>query len=113
MSAVPQPAPESLPDGLPEIPPGIRRSQEAYWRDLPQLLPLRSRKRAWVAYHLDERVGFGPHKAELCQECHRRGFADDEVYVGRVEPHAEPPWAVIEVEDCGSDPPSWNGVLTA
>jgi hypothetical protein len=27
------------------IPPGIRRSQEAYWRDLPQLLKRKSRTR--------------------------------------------------------------------
>src|SRR5262249_37760758 len=39
----------------PPIPPGIRRSQEAYWRDLPQLVKLKSRKRLWVAYHGDER----------------------------------------------------------
>src|SRR5258708_5979138 len=50
------------------IPPGIRRSQEAFWRDLPELLktkPWWTRKRDWVAYHGDERVGF-PRPPRLC-----------------------------------------------
>ena len=67
MSAIPQPA-----DDMPEIAPGIRRSMEAYWRDLPQLLPLKSRKRRWVAYHGDERIGIAKDDEPLIRECLRR-----------------------------------------
>jgi hypothetical protein len=81
-----------------EIPPGILRSMQAYWRDLPQLLPLRSRKREWVAYHGDERVGFARTRAELYQECFRRGIHQGEFYVGRIRKRLEPPWEPIEIE---------------
>jgi hypothetical protein len=67
-----------------EIAPGILRSMQAYWRDLPQLLPLRSRKREWVAYHGDERVGFGRTQTDLYQVCIGRGLRDDEFYIGRI-----------------------------
>ena len=80
------------------IEPGILRSMQAYWRDLPQLLPMRSRKREWVAYHGDERVGFGLSQTELYQECFRRGLSSKEFYVGRICPQSEPPWEPIEIE---------------
>ena len=74
------------------IPPGIRRSQEAYWQDLPELLPKASRTRRWVAYHGGERIGFGRTETELYQECYRRGLKDDEFYIGRVRPSEVAPW---------------------
>jgi len=94
------PAPEES-SNVPGTPAGIRRSMEAYWRDLPQLLPLRSRKREWVAYHGDERVGFHSDKAELYQECYRRGYKGDEVYIGRLMPQYLPPWEPIDLDDFG------------
>ena len=81
-----------------QIAPGIVRSMQAYWRDLPQLLPLRSRKREWVAYHGDDRLAFGRSQTELYEECIRRGLRDDEFYIGRLEPDFQPPWEPIEVE---------------
>jgi hypothetical protein len=82
-----------------QIPPGIRRSQEAYWRDLPQLLSLKSGKRQWVAYHGDERVGFGSTSAELFQECmESRGLKKEEFYVDRLEPRALPPWEAEAID---------------
>lgn len=82
------------------IPPGIRRSQEAYWRDLPGLLKRKSRTRRWVAYHGDECIGFAATSAELYQECmQRRGLREDEFYVDRLEPRPLPPW---EAEECES-----------
>ncbi len=80
---------------LSKIPAGTRRSMEAFWRDLPQLLRLRSRKRLWAAYHGDERIGLGRTQTELYQECLRRGLQDDQFYVGRLEPAEEPPWATV------------------
>ena len=99
MSTNPEPGPP-----ISEVPPGILHSQEAYWRDLPELLNMKKRGRWWVAYHGDERVGFGRSQAELYQECFRRGFKGDEVYIGRVEPHAEAPWEEIEIESFGEFP---------
>jgi len=103
MSAVPEPTPDD-PSEVPQILPGIRRSMEAYWRDLPLLLPLKSRKRQWVAYHGDERVAFGPTQHGLYQECYRRGIDGDEVYIGRLEPDHLPPWEPIDLEDFGEGP---------
>ncbi len=42
MSTTPKPTPEQSWD-FPEVPAGIRRSQEAYRRDLPHLLLMKSR----------------------------------------------------------------------
>jgi hypothetical protein len=107
MATNPEPQPELAP-----VPPGIRRSQEAYWRDLPELLKIKKRGRWWVAYHGDERVGFARSQAELYQECCRRGFKGDEIYLGRVEPHTEAPWEEIEIESFGEGPDDDPGFPT-
>jgi hypothetical protein len=75
-----------------QVPPGIRCSQEAFWRELPELLPKASRKRRWVAYHGDERIGFGRTETELYQECYRRGLSEDEICIGRLRPVELAPW---------------------
>jgi hypothetical protein len=69
-----------------EIPPGIRRSQEALRRDLPRLLENRRLRGRWIAYHGDERIGIARDEATLLRECIRRGFADDEYYIGMITP---------------------------
>jgi hypothetical protein len=98
----------SVPPGS-QVPPGIRASQEAYWRDLPELLQQKPGERQWVAYHRQERIGFAATVAELYQECQRRGIPIGEFYVDRVEPRELPPW-VDEVIDVSFDtevpPPS-------
>lgn len=81
-----------------QIPPRIRCSQEAYWRELPGLLSLASRRCRWVAFHGDKRIGFGCTETELYQECHRRGLKDDEIYVGRLRPSLVPPWEAEVIE---------------
>src|SRR4051794_37139012 len=68
------------------VPPGIRRSQEAFHRDLPRLLESRKLRGQWVAYHGDERVGVTPRMADLTRECLRRGLQDDQFYVGLIDP---------------------------
>lgn len=50
----------------------IAKSQEAFRRDLPELL--KNRYGQWVAYHGDERIGFGRTQLELYRECLRRGL---------------------------------------
>src|SRR4030081_3704704 len=48
-----------------QIPEGIRRSQDAFFRDLPELLEDESLLGQWVAYHGDERVRIGPTQDEV------------------------------------------------
>ena len=68
------------------IAPMIAKSQEAFRRDLPQILDKRYGQ--WVAYHGDERIGFGRSQFELYDECIRRGLRDDEFVVRVVAPEA-------------------------
>src|SRR5262249_4939308 len=76
------------------VPPGILASQEAYWRDLPQLLKLKSPQRPWGAYHREQRGGVARPAEDLYQECERRGIPTSEFYVDRLEPRAFAPWEV-------------------
>jgi hypothetical protein len=69
-----------------EVPPGIRRSQEALRRDLPRLLENRRLRGRWIAYHGDERIGIARDKFILLRECIQRGFAEDEYYIGMIIP---------------------------
>lgn len=85
----------------PGIPPGILRSQQAFWRDLPHLLSLPRLRGRWVCYHGGERIGIGTH-AELIRQCGRRGIPDDVLYLGRIRPRELPPWEPEDVEPLGS-----------
>jgi hypothetical protein len=82
------------------IPPGILRSQEAFWRDLRQLLSQGKLRGRWVCYHSGERIGIGTHE-ELIRECRRRGIADDTYYLGCIRPRELPPWEPEEIEPLG------------
>jgi hypothetical protein len=73
-----------LVHGAYEIAPLVARSQAAFRRDLPELL--KSHYRQWVAYHGENRVGFGRTQFELYDECYRRGLRDDEFVVRSIEP---------------------------
>lgn len=84
----------------PPIPEGIRRSQEAFWRDLPQLLTRKKQIGQWVCYRGDERIGIGRYE-DLIRECVRRGFRDDEYDLAIIEPHHQPPWEEEEIEPLG------------
>jgi hypothetical protein len=67
-----------------EIAPMVERSQAAFRRDLPDLM--KTHYRLWVAYHGDERIGFGRDKVDLYHECLRRGLNRHEFVVRSVEP---------------------------
>ncbi len=75
---------DPLPPGLRPVPPGILRSLTAFRRDLPELM--KTHYGQWVAYHGDERLGFGRHKTPLFQECLRRGLQRGEFIVYMVIP---------------------------
>jgi len=73
------------------IPEGIRRSQEAFFRDLPELLKKRRLRGKWVAYHRDERVKVGRTQTEVIKECNRRGLETDQYDVFVIEPQSQEP----------------------
>jgi hypothetical protein len=71
-----------------EIPEGIRRSKEAFLRDLPELI---SRKRLlgrWVLYHLGRRIGIWRNPRWMEQKIVKLGLRMDEYYAGVIEPHS-------------------------
>jgi hypothetical protein len=82
-----------------EIPPGIRRSQEAFWRDLPELLKQRKLHGRWACYYGDEQVGIANDDAILFQRCVERGLKRNEFYVGYIERHSTPPWEPTVLEE--------------
>jgi hypothetical protein len=73
------------------IPEGIRRSQEAFFRDLPGLLGDRRLRGRYVAYHGDERIGIARDDEPLIRECLRRGLKRDEYDILVIEPQSPEP----------------------
>jgi hypothetical protein len=84
------------PEVASDIPPGILCSQQAYWRDLPELLAQKKRGN-WVLYHRNERIGVAKKVEDLIRECIRRDLADDECYLGEIAPRSHAPWGVEEI----------------
>jgi hypothetical protein len=74
-----------------EIPEGILRSQEAFFRDLPELLKNRRLRGKWIAYHGDERVKIGRTQTNVIKECNRRGLKTDQYDVFVIEPQSQEP----------------------
>jgi hypothetical protein len=75
--------------------PMIEKSIEAFRRDLPEML--KSHRGRWVAYHGDERIGFGNTQTELVQECFQRGLTRDDFVVCGVEEGVFDPDEDIEI----------------
>ena len=102
------PLPRSPDDPLPQVTPMMLRSQQAFWRDLPELLKMKSKKLWWVAYHGDERIGFSKDDAEIYQRCLQRGLRRGDFYVALIREEPTPPWEVEEIEmslfECEDDP---------
>jgi hypothetical protein len=71
-----------------QVAEGIRRSREAFLRDLPHLLTRRKWLGRWVAYRDDEQVGIASRPDKLLGECARRRLRIDEFYLGVIEPHS-------------------------
>src|SRR5271166_1769754 len=61
-------------DPIPPIPEGIRLSQEAFRRDLPQLLTRKRLLGQWVVYHRDERIGISRDGESLIRKSVERGL---------------------------------------
>ncbi len=92
------PQPSSTFQPRAPIAPMMLRSQQAFWRDLPDLLKLKSNKHQWAAYHADERIGVGKTQTELYQECLRRGLQRGEFYVGKIEEDDVPPCGTLAAD---------------
>jgi hypothetical protein len=92
------------------IPPGIRRSKDAFLRELPALLANPKLDRWWVAYHGDERLGIARNKMDLVRECLRRGLKLEEYYIGIITPHESEPEEIerslYEYDDEPSETPT-------
>ena len=61
----------------------IRRSQDAFQRELPLLI--RDHEHRWVAYHGDRRVAIGSSKRELFQQCRHQDLPPGEYVVRLIE----------------------------
>jgi hypothetical protein len=81
------------------IAPGILRSQQAFRRDLPELLAQKKWLGKWVCYRGDERIGIASSMSILMRECLKRGWDDDEFIITIIEPQG-----LIEEEEL--DPPN-------
>jgi len=79
-----RPSAEQAVGHLSTIAPMVAKSQEAFHRDLPELL--KNRYGQWVAYQGNERVGFGRTQLELYRECLRRGLKDEDFVVWGITP---------------------------
>jgi hypothetical protein len=78
----------SDPSAAEQVPQGIRRSKEAFLRDLPSLLTRKKWHRRWVLYRDDEQIGIARRPDKLLRVCARRGLRNDEFYLGVIEPHS-------------------------
>ena len=66
------------------VSPSMLDADEAFRRDLPQLL--KERPGEWVGYHGSDRIGFATTKAQMYRECLERGLKRGEFFVTCVEP---------------------------
>jgi hypothetical protein len=73
------------------VPEGIRRSQVAFFRDLPELLRDPRLRGQSVAYRGSERVKVASTETEVLRECLRRGLSDDEYDVFVIAPQSPEP----------------------
>jgi hypothetical protein len=80
-----------LEDRHDEVPEGIRRSQDAFFRDLPIFLQDEGLLGQCVAYCGDERIGIAPSDEPLIREINRRGIKDDEFDLFVIRPQGRDP----------------------
>jgi hypothetical protein len=89
-----------------QVPEGIRRSKEAFVRDLPGLLNRKRWRGRWVLYYGDERIGIARRPDKLLRECSKRGLTDNDFYLGVVDHHPSEPEEIersfFEFEEFGS-----------
>jgi hypothetical protein len=72
-----------------QVPEGIRRSEEAFLRDLPELLARKRLRGRWVLYHGDEQLGIWRSPQRMDRAIVKCGLRNDEYYTGVICPHEE------------------------
>jgi hypothetical protein len=77
--------------GLPPVPEGIRKSREAFLRDLPQLLEDKRFKEKWVLYRGAKRLATASTHDELMDVCEKHGLKADEYWTDKVVYHQPEP----------------------
>jgi hypothetical protein len=80
------------------VSPARLRSQQAFWRELPELLRQKRLHRQWVCYHLDMRIGTARDNAELYKICQKLGIKRGDFYVGCIVDQP-PPWEPFDLEE--------------
>ena len=71
-----------------EIPEGIRKARANLRADLPALLTSRWTRGKWALYSKDGRVKIGRDFIKLVREANRRGLADDECVIEKIDSRA-------------------------
>jgi hypothetical protein len=98
-------APEQV--AVEQVPEGIRRSKEAFLRDLPGLLARRRLQGQWVIYRGNERIGMARRGDKLLRRCAKLGLRGDEIYLGVIEPEYTEPeeieHSLFEYDEVESD----------
>jgi hypothetical protein len=98
----PGPRPEKVP--AEQVPEGIRRSREAFLRELPGLLARKRLHRRWALYRGDVQIGIARRPEKLLRKGEKLGLRNDEFYLGVIEPHAQEPEEIerslFEFEEC-------------
>jgi hypothetical protein len=87
----PPPTPEDEDLFRMEIPEGIRRSKEAFLRDLPELMTRKRLRGRWALYHGDKRIGIWRNPPAMIRRIVKLGLQMDEYYSDVIEPHPEEP----------------------
>jgi hypothetical protein len=72
-----------------QVPEGIRRSREAFLRDLPALLARKRLRGRWALYHGDKRLGTWRNAQRMMREIVKLSLREDEIYSGVICPHLE------------------------
>lgn len=83
--------PSLQPEAADDTAPGIRRSKEAFLRDLSSLLADPKKLGLWTAYYGAERIGISRNPRDLIRQIARRGIRDEEFYLGVIRPHEPEP----------------------
>src|SRR5271167_3489119 len=68
-----EPKEPTMPEVFGGVPLGILRSQQAFWRELPELLKNERNRGKTVCYRHDEQIGIADRDEPLIRECLRRG----------------------------------------
>ena len=84
-----KPVPGSNGSASHQVPEGIRRSREAFLRDLPELLARKRLRGRWALYHGDKQVGIWRNPQRMLRKMMKLGLREDEIYSGVICPHPE------------------------